>query len=68
MRPPSGAQRGVVTMHKVGGLSLAAALAAGETPSPEMVAASGESEGLYASRGPSPTPPSKFPTIDQDFA
>ena len=35
-----------VTVTAVKGDPLAAALAAGETPSPEMVAASGESEGL----------------------
>ena len=34
-----------------GGDPLAAALAAGETPSPEMVAASGETEGLRPARG-----------------
>ena len=42
-RPPSALQ---VAAALPGGDPLAAALAAGETPSPEMVAASGESEGL----------------------
>jgi len=43
-RPASALQ---VAAALPGGDALAAALAAGETPSPEMVAASGDSEGLH---------------------
>ena len=47
-RPASALQ---VAAALPGGDPLAAALAAGETPSPEMVAASGESEGLAPRSG-----------------